>query len=67
MSITRACGKCTFVAVLDNVLCVHSRESGRSLFLDVMDLIGESEEVDCAGSIIEQKNDYFESLLRQKK
>jgi hypothetical protein len=32
-----------------------------------MDLIGESEEVDCAGSIIEQKNDYFEGLLRQKK
>jgi hypothetical protein len=67
MSIPRACGKSTFVAVLDNVLCVHSRESSVSLFLDVMDLTGESEEVDCAGSIIEQKDDGYESLLCQTK
>jgi hypothetical protein len=32
-----------------------------------MDLTGESEEVDCAGSIIEQKEDGYETLLRQTK
>jgi hypothetical protein len=38
-----------------------------SLFLDVMDLTGESEEGDCAGSIIEQKENGHTKVLRQKK
>jgi hypothetical protein len=67
MRIPRAGGNVTFVAVLDNVICVHSIESNVSLFLDVMDLTGESEEVDCAGSMIHQAEDTLESLLRQKK
>lgn len=67
MNIPRAGRNLTFVAVLDNVICVHSMESNVSLFLDVMDLTGESEEVDCAGSVIDQAKDTHESLFRQKK
>ena len=67
MRTPRAGRNLTFVAVLDNVICVHSIESNVSLFLDVMDLTGESEEVDCAGSIIHQVEGTHKSLLRQKK